>query len=492
MKKYFIQTFGCAMNRADSEKINMIFLQSGIFRTQKRSEADIIIFNTCSVRQKGEDRVFGMIRDIRLEAKKNNKKQIIWITGCMVRKTWMNKKYLDEKFHKRNKKDAKEITLINSSDWIFNNDDKLFPLLKDKLDFTLRIEEIKYLPLILTHIFWEAIWNDDKFDDYLKQAQLRENKASWIIIIQTWCDNNCSYCIVPKTRWREKSRPIEDIVKEAKKIVSEWVKEITLVWQNVNSYWKEFVDKALWNKEKSKWGPLLVSPKGRDVAQFKTPFRQLLEELDKIEWLDRIRFTSSNPHDMTKDILDAHFDLKKTCNYLHFALQSWSDEMLKKMIRKHSYSDFKKMVDYLRSRDPYFSISTDIIVWYSWETEEMFTDTVKAFDECQFDFAFIARYSVRKWTIAEKIYPDDISKELKAKRWHILNDKLFETIQNRNKLMIGREEEILVSGKKDWYNFGRTRNFKEVFFKWENISEWDIVKVKITEMDLYVLRGELI
>ena len=482
MKKYFIQTFGCAMNQADSEKINMIFLQSGIFRTQKREEADIIIFNTCSVRQKWEDRVFGMIRDIRKESKKNNKKQIIWITGCMIRKTWMNEKYLTEDNLKRNKEDSKQITLLESEKWIFNHDDQLFPRLKDNLDFTLRIEEIKYLPLILTHIFWEKIWNDDKFDDYLKQNQLRENKASGIIIIQSGCDNNCSYCIVPQTRWREKSRTIDEIVEEAKKIVADWVKEITLVGQNVNSYWKDFVDKKLWNSEKWKWNAWLE----------KSPFRQLLEELDKIEWLDRIRFTSSNPHDMTQDILDAHFELKKTCNYLHFALQSGSDEMLKKMIRKHNYADFKKMVDYLRSKDPTFSVSTDIIVGYSWETEEMFRDTVKAFDECQFDFVFIARYSVRKWTIASKIYPDDIPDEEKARRWHYLNDKQIEILSQRNKIMLWREEEILVNWKKDWYNFGRTRNFKEVFFKWEWVNEWDLLKVRITEIDGFVLRGEMI
>jgi len=499
MKKYFIQTFGCAMNQADSEKINMIFLQSGIFRTQKREEADIVIFNTCSVRKKWEDRVYWLIRDIKKEAEKNWKNVIVGITWCMVRKTWINKKYLVEWIW-RNKENAKKINLLESKDWIFNYDDMLFPVLWEWLDLTLRIEEIKYLPLILTHIFWEKIWNDDKFDDYLKQNQLRENKASGIIIIQSGCDNSCSYCIVPQTRWREKSRTIEEIVEEANRIVKDWVKEITLVWQNVNSYWKDFVDKKLWNEEKWKWGPLSVSPKGREVAQFKTPFRQLLEELDKIEWLDRIRFTSSNPHDMTQDILDAHFELDKTCNYLHFALQSWNDEMLKRMIRKHSYSDFKKIVDYLRSKDPTFSVSTDIIVGYSWETEEMFQDTVKAFDECQFDFVFTARYSVRKWTIASKIYPDDIPDEEKARRWHLLNDKQIEILAERNKIMIGREEEILVSGKKDWFHFGRTRNFKEVFFSLPltppfeggGIEAWDLVKVRITEIDWFVLRGEVV
>lgn len=481
MRKYFIQTFWCAMNQADSEKINMILLQSWFFKVVNWRQSDLIILNTCSVRQKGEDKVFGFAEEIKKYNIENNKKILLWVTGCMVRKTGLNSKYLEK--YKRDKNKAKKITKIKVENEILNNDDKLFPRFAEKLDFTLRIEDIKYLPLQLTHIFWESIWKDHSFDDYLKQKQFRENPAQAIIIIQTGCDNMCSYCIVPETRWREKSRTVKDIILEAKRVVCEWVKEITLVWQNVNSYWKEFIDKKFWNKEKAKWNCWLK----------KSPFRELLEKLDKIKWLDRIRFTSSNPHDMTQDILDAHFDLEKTCNYLHFALQSWNDKMLRQMNRRHTYKDFEKMVKYLRSRDPYFSISTDIIVWYSNETEEMFFDTIKAYENCEFDFVYNARYSVRKGTIAAKIYPDNISNEIKAKRWHKLNSLLLEDIHKRNNLMIWKIEEILISWDRDWKFFGRTRNFKEVFFdKKDWINIWDIVKVKILSLDKYVLNWVLI
>jgi len=485
VKRYFIKTFWCAMNQADSEKINMIMLQSWFMRAMKWEDADLVIFNTCSVRQKWEDRVFGFVEEIYKENNnrlENNKSNLIkvWITWCMVRKTWLDWKYLE--WYKRDKNKSKKITLVTEKNQIFNNDDKLFPRNNWKIDFVLRIEDTKFLPLMLTHIYWEKIGNEDKFDDYLKSKQLRESPHSATIIIQTWCDNYCTFCIVPYTRWMENSRPIDDIVNEAKDAVNNWAKEITLVWQNVNSYWKQFVDKKFWNKEKWKWNDWL----------WKSPFRQLLEELDKIDWLDRIRFTSSNPHDMTQDILDAHFDLEKTCNYLHFALQSWNNDILKRMNRKHSYDDFKKQVDYLRSRDPNFSISTDIIVGFSWETEEMFNDTVKAFEECEFDFTYNARYSVRKWTIAAKMFPDDISDEEKADRWHTLNEKLFESVSKRNKNMIWNIEEILVSWEKDWRKFWRTRNFKEVFFDWESVNIWDIVNVKITDLDRYVLNWTLV
>ena len=483
MKKYDIKTFWCAMNQADSEKITMILLQSWFMITTNWLDADLVVFNTCSVRQKWEDKVFGFIEEIYRENEKRidkNKHIKVWITWCMVRKTGLDSKYLD--WYKRDKNNSKKINTLNDSKEIFNNDDKLFPRNNNKIDFVLRIEDIKFLPLMLTHIYNESIWNDYKFDDYLKSKQLRESNFSATIIIQTGCDNYCTFCIVPYTRWKENSRSIEDIVNEAKEAVLSWAKEITLVWQNVNSYWKQFVDRKYWNEEKWKWNEWL----------WKSPFRNLLEELDKIEWLDRIRFTSSNPHDMTQDILDAHFDLKKTCNYLHFALQSGSNDMLKRMNRKHTYEDFKKQVDYLRSRDPFFSISTDIIVWFSGETEDMFDETIKAFKECEFDFTYNARYSVRTWTIASKIYPDDVSDEVKANRWHLLNEELLKSITKRNTSMLWKIEEILISWQKDEYFFGRTRNFKEVYFIAENVSIWDIVNVKIIELDRYVLKWEIV
>jgi tRNA-2-methylthio-N6-dimethylallyladenosine synthase len=174
---------------------------------------------------------------------------------------------------------------------------------------------------------------------------------------------------------------------------------------------------------------------------------------------------------MTQDILDAHFELPKMCNYLHFALQSGSNELLKKMNRKHKYEDFKKIVDYLRSKDSLFAISTDMIVGFSGETETMFNDTLKAFNECIFDFAYNARYSVRPGTIAAKMYPDDVPDTEKASRWHQINSKLEECVQKRNALMVGRVEEVMINGERDEQWFGRTRNFKEVFFnKSENVS----------------------
>lgn len=477
MKKYYIKTFWCAMNTADSEKINMILLQSGFIKVNSSENADLVIFNTCSVRQKWEDRVFWYINQIIKSRKKNI--PIIWITWCMVRKTWLAKKYINKNIIRKR---AKKIEYIKWKKEIFNNDDKLFPR-TEYLDFVLRIEEIKYLSHILSIIYNENIWVDYKFDDYLKSKQLRENNKIASVIIQTWCDNYCTYCIVPYTRWKEFSRSKKDILSEINETVKWWAKEIMLIGQNVNSYWKQFLDTKKWNEEKGKWW---------NLNNFISPFRDLLNEVDKIKWIDRIRFTSSNPHDMTNDILDSHFELNKTCNYLHFALQSWSDRMLKKMNRKHTYSKFKKMVEYLRRKDPLFWISTDIIVWFSWETEEMFEETLRAIKECEFDFIYNARYSVRKWTIASKLYPDDISDSVKAERWHKVNDLFKEIVVKRNKLMIGREEDVLINWKKDDFYIWRTRNFKEVHFKSQKILNiWDIVKVKLEKVDRFIIKGNI-
>lgn len=176
-------------------------------------------------------------------------KHVFGITGCMVRKTGMNKSYLAEDIE-RNK--AKKIEYIEEKEDIYNHDDKLFPRIP-KLDFTLRIEEVKYLNFMLSRIYGESIGNDAKFDDYLKSKQLRENNFSASVIIQTGCDNYCTFCIVPFTRGKEISRDRDEILAECREAVESGAKEITLLGQNVNSYGKQFVDKKLWNEEKSQW-----------------------------------------------------------------------------------------------------------------------------------------------------------------------------------------------------------------------------------------------
>ena len=399
----------------------------------------------------------------------------------MTRKTGLNKKYYDYK----GRENTTKIALTQTGEkldipTLYNSDDDLFNRV-DTIDFVVRIEEIGSVTTLLSIMYSEDIGQDDNFQSYLRVKQERDVSGSANVIIQTGCDNYCTFCIVPYTRGHEISRPQEEIVQECALVVEHGAKEVTLLGQNVNSYGKE-TRENLWNPEELTWTAPTV----------RTPFRELLEKLNDIPGLDRIRFTSSNPHDMTRDILDAHFDLERCCHYLHFALQSGDNEILKKMNRKHSYDDFRSMVDYLRSRDPLFGISTDVIVGFPGETEEQFENTMKAFRECQFDYAYIARYSPRRETYASRM-PHQVSAEVKADRWDRLNTLMYEIIQERNQLMIGYEEIILVSkiDEEDGTISGRTRNFREVFLpKNEKIRLGDLLPVKIMELDRWVLRGE--
>ncbi len=381
------------MNHADSEKIHMLLAQAGLSKVDTWEEADIVIFNTCSVRQKGEDKVFGYVEEIDKLRQQTGRDIKVGLTGCMTRKTGLNKKYYDY----AGRENTTKITLLHEGEkldtpTLYNSDDELFNRV-DTIDFVVRIEEIGSLTTIMSIMYGEDIGQDDNFQSYLRVRQERDTSKSANVIIQTGCDNYCTFCIVPYTRGHEISRPQDEIVQECVEVVEhQGAKEVTLLGQNVNSYGKE-TRQNLWNPEELTWNSPAV----------RTPFRELLEKINAIPGLDRIRFTSSNPHDMTRDILDAHFDLDKCCHYLHFALQSGDNDLLKKMNRKHSYDDFKSQVDYLRSRDSLFGISTDIIVGFPGETEEQFENTVKAFKECEFDYAYIARYSPRKQTYAAKM-----------------------------------------------------------------------------------------
>ena len=276
LKTYYIKTFGCQMNYADSEKIDMILRSAGFRKVLDPVEADIIIMNTCSVRQKGEDRVFGFMHEIERYHKKNEtgKNPLFGITGRMVRKSGLAKRYLrDEEGnmdHEYKRKNAEKIILLDSTDALENYDDELF-LRSQSIDFLFRIEEVSYLTKILSLITGEDIGNDAKFNEYLAVKQLQENPSSANIIIQTGCDNYCTFCIVPHTRGRELSRDMTEIVSEINEVVKNGTREVTLLGQNVNSYGKE-TRKKLWNSESLTW----ASP---DV---KTPFRELLEKIDTV------------------------------------------------------------------------------------------------------------------------------------------------------------------------------------------------------------------
>ena len=448
------------MNYSDAERIGAVLERSGFCETGDELEADIIILITCSVRQKGEDRVFGLIKEYKKNAKLKKKSLLVGVTGCMVRKTG-----------RRTMKDESFSQEYISSDAL---------LRRSKLiDFVFRIEDTAMIPGLIQTFGTSNIEEIEREDHYLFIAPKYSNTYQSFIPIQTGCDNFCSYCIVPFTRGREWSRSEEEILAEIKTFVDQGGKEVTLVGQNVNSYGKQFRTKEQWNEKEAKW----------EKSTKKTPFTLLLEKVNEIPGIERIRFSASNPHDMTDDIIEAITTLSKVMPYLHFALQSGSNTVLQRMNRKHTYEDFRKILDIIRKRRPDYTFSTDIIVGFCGETDEEFTETVQAMKECHFEMVYIARYSPRKGTDSVTNMKDDISAEIKAKRWHQMNDMLKEFSAEQMKDLIGSPQKILIESWKDGVAEGRSEGYHRVQYKSDTDCRGEIVSVKIISANQWKVQG---
>lgn len=350
--KYFIKTFGCQMNEADSEKIAAVLRHQGDKMAKRIDETDVVIINTCSVRQTAEDRVFGLINNL---IKKKKKRQKIILTGCM---------------------------LYHPLAW-----------LKKKLP---QVDEFK------------------KTEEFIRNLRFAppqsKTKTRALVPIMEGCDHFCSYCVVPYARGREKSRPIEEIICEVEELVKRDYKEITLLGQNVNSYGKDFPP-----KEKNR----LLDMYNKLV--YYTPptiFALLLRRLHQIEGIEKFSFITSNPWDLTSDIIEA-MKLPKIDRYLHLPVQSGDEETLRRMNRPCTAQDYLNLVKKIRQNIPDIKIGTDIIVGFPGETKEQFQNTVRLCQKVGFEKAYIARYSPRPGTMAYKL-KDDIPPEEKKKRWRTL------------------------------------------------------------------------
>ena len=290
----------------------------------------------------------------------------------------------------------------------------------------------------------------------------------------TGCDKFCTYCIVPYSRGREISRPIDEVIKEAENLVAEGCVEITLLGQNVNSYGLGWTDK-----------------KSGNFSYHENPFVQLLKAVDKIEGLQRLRFTSPHPQDMTNDVIDFIAESKTLMPCLHMPLQSGSDLMLKKMNRNYDTAKFKETIEYIRKKIPDCAITTDIIVGFCGETEEDYQETCDFFREMCFDLAFISQYSPRRGTVAGMLKKDDVPKEVKKSRWHNMNDILRETSVINNKKFENKIVKVLVEKLNPKTNklHGRSEHYKEVVFEGEQDLIGTIVEVKVHKSLEWLLEG---
>lgn len=438
-KHYYIMTFGCQMNEHDSEIMAGMLEDMGYEETYKRAEADVILINTCSIRDNADKRFFGSLGQLK-RLKKENPDLIVAVCGCMMQQEHIidsiNKKY----------------------SWV---------------DIVLGTFNIHTLPELINSVINErqkliAIWDEHQgVVEGLPSKRKYPFKA--LVNIIYGCNNFCTYCIVPYTRGRERSRKPEEILEEIKNLAASGVKEVMLLGQNVNSY---------------------------GIADgFDTDFADLIYAINEIDGIERIRFMTSHPKDLSDKLINAFRDCDKLAKHIHLPVQAGSNNVLKRMNRKYTREAYLELIRKLReATNGEIAITTDIIVGFPGETEEDFQQTLSLLEEVKYDSAFTFLYSIRKGTPAEK-YEDQIPEAVKHERFNRMREILDAGMADNNKVYEGRIEKVLVEGssKKNSKTLtGRTESMKIVNFYGNPDMIGKIVDVKITEGKTYSLVGEVI
>lgn len=437
------------MNYSDSERVDAVLQNIGLNKVDTMNEADMILFNTCSIKQKAEDKVFGLMNKI-TQLRRERPHLITGITGCMIRKTSTRESEEKDKILKR----------IPEVDMVF------------------RIEDLPKLPKIIS-----SMWSDfeiselteGNLENYFQINPIYTSKAQAFVPIGTGCDNFCTYCIVPYSRHREKSRPMADIVKECENLVDNGCLEITLLGQNVNSYGISDHDK-----------------KTSTFTNQKNPFVELLRQIDKLKshGLKRLRFTSNHPKDISDELIDAMAELETLMPYLHLPVQSGNDDILKKMNRNYTADWYREVVKKLREKVPGISITTDIIVGFCSETEEQFQDSMDLYKDIKWDMCYHSQYSERKGTFAFKNLEDNVSREEKKERWHRLNEVLKKIARENNQPYKGKTVEVLVEKYRKGVCEGRSEHFKTCTFPSKEDLTGKIVKMKVLNPREWLLEGK--
>ncbi|GHC11747.1 tRNA (N6-isopentenyl adenosine(37)-C2)-methylthiotransferase MiaB [Cerasicoccus arenae] len=447
MNRVHIKTYGCQMNERDSEAVAAMLRGRGYSIVSDEADADIVLLNTCSVRELAEQKAMGKAGHLRKRRRKNPD-FMIGVMGCMAQNRGVN--ILDR---------LPDLDLLVGT--------QKFHAVPDHLDHLIATRQGQG-PRPATIIDLDA----EEGSQNTIRAHSEERKISAFVSIMQGCNMKCSYCIVPKTRGEERARPMDDIVAEIEELARNGTKEVTLLGQIVNQYAvREF-----------------------PFANGKSPFVQLLERVNAIDGIERIRFTSPHPVGFREDLIECYGRLEKLCEYIHFPMQSGSDRILKQMRRPYTVERFKRIVAALRARCPDLCISTDVIVGFPGETEEDFELTRQAFADIRFDMAYIFKYSVRPGTTAEPL-GDPISDELKMQRNQLLLDQLEEYSLAHNKTLLGTVQEVLIESparKGEGMFVGRNRGYRKIVLPASERLVGELVQVKITEASSTTLIGELV
>ena len=439
-KKYYVKTFGCQMNEHDSEKIAGMFELDGMIKANSEDNADVLFINTCTIRENADDKLYGTLGQLKQWKNKQSDRKLL-VGGCAAQKdkTLVRDRapWVDVVIGTHNLTNI--INLLNQSD--------------DWGPLTEVIDGIEEMPT--------------------DAPSIRESEHSAWLTIQIGCNNSCTFCIVPSVRGPEISRRPSDIVNEAKQLVDSGIKEITLLGQNVNSY-------------------------GRDlkIDNRSTPyFAKLLTQLNEIDGLERIRFTSPHPKDFKEETIQAVKNLDKVCNQIHAPLQSGSSKLLAKMHRGYNKERFIQKIDMIKSIIPDVSLTTDIIVGFPGETDEDFNDTMDIVNYSEFDSIYMFQFSPRPGTAAYNLKSEYIDKDIITKRFQHLKNVQTEISSRKLKRFVGTSQSILiekVSKKNDQIFTGKINSGQITHINKTGLSLGDMVNVKIVDSTPFFLKAELI
>lgn len=435
---YHIITLGCQMNKSDSERLETILGAMGMKPTEDQAQADVIIMNSCSVRQAAEDRIFGLARKF-AKLKKDKPNMIVAVTGCMPGRD----------------KSGKMGSKLEGVDLYFPT--------KDMINLPKMLCEIN--PNLKSEEGLEA--------HYLTLRPTYKNSFQAFVSIQTGCNHFCTYCVVPFARGTEVNRPLVEIMKEIQDIATRGYLEITLLGQIVNHY-------------------IAPDPEhfSTDNPYKESDFAKLLWEINQIEGIDRIHWTAPHPLYMTDEVIDA-MTLPKQVNYIHLPVQSGNTEILKQMNRRHDRAFFIETIKRLREKMPDIAIGTDIIVGFCGESEEQFNDTVSLYKICDFDISYHAQYSTRSGTVAARAFTDDVPKEEKKRRWHVLQEMMEKIVREKNQKYLDKQVYVLVESCERGWCIGNSRDMKRVKFKGDETMIGTIQDVTIFKAQEWVLWGRL-
>ena len=443
MKQVYMDTFGCQMNVADSDRMELLLFHSGYTRTLDKEDADLILVNTCSIREKAEQKILSLFGNFK-PLKESNPDLILGMTGCLGQQD--GRKLLEK-----------------------------MPF----IDFIMGPDQIEEIPLVVDEVRTTRkplVWTEfDREKNYkipeLSNPGLKNSGPSAFVNIIKGCDKFCSFCVVPFTRGREKSREVGEILCEVRSLIKQGAREIILLGQNVNAYGKRGMDNPL-------------------------TFHELLYRITEIPGLERLRFTTSHPKDFTRELVRAYRDIDILMNHLHLPVQSGNDRVLDEMRRGHTRAEYMDLIRQLKETVPGISLSTDIIVGFPNETESEFEDTLTLMKEVEFSSSFMFCYSPRPGTPAAE-WPDTVAEAVKKERLQKTIALQNELTRKQGTRFVGKEVEVLVEGRTSRHGAdfkGRSPQYWMVNFTGEGkeFQSGEFAKVAVDEVYGHALKGKTI